>query len=255
MEAEHDTNLPCLYDGESKERQIDGYKEIKMRPFVTIKVAIECKRWNGPVEGSNVDSFRTIMQDCKFNVGIFVSFKGFQPLAIASAKKGGIYLYHFRPCSKDDIDMTPFNKIIGAKWDHRFISRAPAKSMSKEERALISMRDSKYVDRFLYNREGEKVIEEDVFIQDLIQPEILEKGYTADILNVDLSERMLYFKAKFGDRKVFLKIESVEIVFRKTFDWDIVNPEDWFILEDVIDGNVMLVDRIYVEKIRAAYDV
>jgi hypothetical protein len=254
LNAKHDVKLPCRYDGEVIERQFDGYREIKLDPLTVIKVAIECKKTTRPVEVGEIEEFITKKNHCHIDRAIVVSFSGFQRTAIASAKKAGINLYYFRPSTEDDIVKFPFSEIVGpVEYDYRFETKAPPKSISKEERALLSIRDSKYSDQYIYNNFGERVVKDRDFISDLIEPYILEMGYTAEILNIDLSKKELYLRGIFGEKEVFLKIISVEIVFQKLSHFKIVGPTEWYILEDVINQKKLLVEKKHVERIRAAY--
>ncbi|MFW9890278.1 MAG: restriction endonuclease [Candidatus Thorarchaeota archaeon] len=253
LNAEHDVKLPCSYEGESIERQFDGYREIRPDPLTTIKIGIECKKLSRPVEVGEIEKFITKKRDCLIDTAIVVSFTGFQKAAIASAKKSGINLYNFRPSSDDDITRFPFSELIKSDYDFKFNSKASPKSISREERALLSMRDSKYFDNYLYNKDREKAVDGKELVNKLIEPYILEKGYTADILNIDLLDKELYLRAIFGKKELFLRVTSVEIVFHKSIHVKIRNPEDWYILEDVINKKMLLVDNIHVERIRTLY--
>lgn len=73
--------------GKSQDGGIDGSGELKVG-LATMKVAFQCKRWQGPVPRPDIDKFRGAIQG-EFEQGLFFTTSDFsEPAREASVKKG-----------------------------------------------------------------------------------------------------------------------------------------------------------------------
>lgn len=74
--------------GRPHDAGIDGHGLLRLSPFVTIKVAFQCKRYKGVVGGSALRDFRGAMQG-RAEKGIFITTGHFSPDAEKEANRDG----------------------------------------------------------------------------------------------------------------------------------------------------------------------
>jgi hypothetical protein len=89
----YDTRTNAILEGRSGGRhEIDVLAE-KSDPLTTIRVAVECKAWNDPIEKDVVSKLDYVLGDLGLNKGIIVSLHGCRSGAEIAARELGIDLW------------------------------------------------------------------------------------------------------------------------------------------------------------------
>ncbi|MFC1771184.1 restriction endonuclease [Candidatus Margulisiibacteriota bacterium] len=88
-------------------------------PNKNIKLSIECKNWKAKVSTPSIEAFKTKCEDCKVDVGLFISASGFSKNAIVKASQYGIHCITIQEAKKlNRIDFYPKFVMIKKRLKH-----------------------------------------------------------------------------------------------------------------------------------------
>lgn len=257
FQAKHNVTLQCT--GTTRGVQFDGYREIHVDNLLTpIKIGIECKRWNRPVNRDEVSSFLTDVKHCKLHRGLMISFSGFQAGAIERAKSENIDLFEFRPCSQDDIEkkikvinyapIEPRHWHVGVEWE---ISQ---KEKDEFGSLLQNPEKFKFSDAYIVADNGTKTVKFGDFAVGLIEIEVFKKGKIEGTISIDCSHMDVYLQFKDVDFKP--KIRTIQISYKflglQTHTTEFA-PKNWYIMKDVIGNSLGLIPLSVIQEIEKRF--
>lgn len=276
LEADHDRKIKCVYGVEIRERQFDGYKELKYNEILEpIKIGIECKNYNSSVPIEKVEAFKTKIERCNINKGIMVSFKGFQSGAIAEAKLSNIDLIEFRRCRESDFIDEQGNPILmQINIETTSISPSYKLRFNKIRVLTNNLTDSdiiklKSVEKMIlepiycgiYNEKG-------IYIGNLLDLisnlnlDLEDKRYNGEEVKIPVNweDKKNHIIIKWNDQIIHLELLHFTIIvnFIETKESTIIgsnNPNDWFIMRNIIDKNEKLIFKAVVESIQNKYGI
>jgi restriction endonuclease len=99
VQVQRDVRLP---DNDGGRRQIDVLVTVKRMPHV-LKIVVECKRWNKPVERAQIDKLLVTVQKTNAAKGVIFTTKSYQKGALNTAQKNGVDAFLVRAPRADEM--------------------------------------------------------------------------------------------------------------------------------------------------------
>ncbi len=254
FQAKHNVILSCGDTGQSV--QFDGYRLTYLAPLMTpFRIGIECKKWKRAVNRNEVSSFAADVRHCKLHRGIMVSFSGYQSGAIERAKSENVDLFEFRPCLPDEppknLKEIRYKEIKPGLWHVKADITLTQEEKDVYDELLESESLSLHSGK-LVTKEGLPIGMLDDVVTDAVEREIFSKRKKSGPFMIDFPSREFFLH--FGQIRVGIK--SLHIEFRyPEFEMQKsnLNPDDWYIMKDVIQNINGLIRKSDIDLIEKKY--